>query len=83
VQTTKESIDRTELEAKVKAVPGGGTESDRHVPLRDTYHSAMGPGLAKQLGYPARLLDAVPSGAVESFAGVGYFFDLASAASAD
>src|SRR5918994_845847 len=29
------------------------------------------------LGYPADVLDRIPSGASESFAGVGYFFDLA------
>src|SRR5512133_1909875 len=37
----------------------------------------MGRPLAERLGYPSELLDAVPSGAIESFAGVGYFFDLA------
>jgi arsenite methyltransferase len=37
----------------------------------------MGRKLAERLGYPSELLDAVPPGAVESFAGVGYFFDLA------
>lgn len=42
-----------------------------------TYHFEMGRDLAERLGYPAGLLDRVPAGAVESFAGVGYFFDLA------
>jgi arsenite methyltransferase len=72
MDTTTVAFDRGELEDKVKQVyravaqnPGG------------TYHFKMGRGLAEQLGYPSRLLDAVPSGAVESFAGVGYFFDLA------
>ena len=37
----------------------------------------MGRPLAKRLGYPADVLDRIPDGAIESFAGVGYFFDLA------
>jgi arsenite methyltransferase len=41
------------------------------------FHFEMGRPLAERLGYPSELLDAVPTGAVESFAGVGYFFDLA------
>lgn len=41
------------------------------------FHFEMGRGLAERLGYPSELLDAVPAGALESFAGVGYFFDLA------
>jgi SAM-dependent methyltransferase len=40
------------------------------------YHFELGRALAERLGYPAGQLDAVPAGAVESFAGVGYFFDL-------
>jgi arsenite methyltransferase len=41
------------------------------------YHFEMGRALALRLGYPAELLDQVPAEAVESFAGVGYFLDLA------
>jgi ubiquinone/menaquinone biosynthesis C-methylase UbiE len=41
------------------------------------YHFETGRGLAVRLGYPADLLDRVPPEAVESFAGVGWFFDLA------
>jgi ubiquinone/menaquinone biosynthesis C-methylase UbiE len=37
----------------------------------------MGRALAQRLGYPDALLAAIPAEAVESFAGVGYFFDLA------
>jgi ubiquinone/menaquinone biosynthesis C-methylase UbiE len=37
----------------------------------------MGRPLAERLGYPADLLDKVPADAVESFAGVGYYLDLA------
>jgi SAM-dependent methyltransferase len=69
MQTT---VDTQELEAKVK-------DMYRHVaeqPKGD-YHFELGRGLAEQLGYPSDALDEIPEGAVESFAGVGYFFDLA------
>jgi arsenite methyltransferase len=40
------------------------------------YHFEMGRPLAERLGYPVDVLDRLPPGSVESFAGVGYFFDL-------
>jgi arsenite methyltransferase len=66
------SVDTFELEAKVK-------EMYRHVAEepRGKYHFEMGHPLAERLGYPADVLDRIPDGAIESFAGVGYFFDLA------
>jgi arsenite methyltransferase len=42
-----------------------------------TYHFETGRALALRLGYPADELDALPAGAVDSFAGVGHFLDLA------
>lgn len=42
-----------------------------------TFHFELGRSVAERLGYPPAALDAIPAGAVESFAGVGYFFDLA------
>ena len=66
------TVDTDELEAKVK-------DMYRHVaeePEGD-YHFELGRGLAIQLGYPSEVLGHVPEGASESFAGVGYFFDLA------
>ena len=66
------TVDTRELETKVKTMY-------RHVaeePGGD-YHFELGRGLAERLGYPAEVLDRVPEGAIESFAGVGYFFDLA------
>lgn len=66
------TVDTQELEAKVK-------EMYRHVaeePHGD-YHFELGRPLAERLGYPTETLDRIPAGAVESFAGVGYFFDLA------
>ncbi|HEU4940580.1 MAG TPA: methyltransferase domain-containing protein [Candidatus Eisenbacteria bacterium] len=41
------------------------------------YHFEMGRPLAERLGYPPDMLARIPRGAIESFAGVGYFFDLA------
>jgi arsenite methyltransferase len=66
------AVDTRELEAKVK-------DMYRHVaeePQGD-YHFELGRPLAERLGYPPDTLDRVPDGACESFAGVGYFFDLA------
>ena len=65
-------VDVAELEARVK-------DMYRHVaeePGAD-YHFELGRSLAERLGYPAEILDRIPQGAIESFAGVGYFFDLA------
>lgn len=65
-------VDALDLERRVKEVY-------RQVAQRpqDTYHFEMGRALAERLGYPADLLDRVPASAVESFAGVGYYLDLA------
>jgi SAM-dependent methyltransferase len=41
------------------------------------FHFEMGREMALRLGYDRELLDAIPAAAVESFAGVGHFFDLA------
>lgn len=41
------------------------------------YHFEMGRKLAERLGYPAPVLDQVPQEAIDSFAGVGYYFDFA------
>ncbi len=65
-------VDSDELTAKVK-------QMYRHVAENPgaSYHFEVGRPLALRLGYSADVLDHVPGGAVESFAGVGYFFDLA------
>jgi arsenite methyltransferase len=41
------------------------------------FHFEMGRALAERLGYPSADLDRIPAEAIESFAGVGYYFDLA------
>lgn len=41
------------------------------------YHFEMGRNLSERLGYPNITLDRIPKEAIDSFAGVGYYFDLA------
>lgn len=41
------------------------------------FHFEMGRALAERLGYDPAELDRLPAEAIESFAGVGYYFDLA------
>lgn len=66
------AVDTRELEAKVR-------DMYRHVAEepQGKYHFELGRPLADRLGYTAEVLDQVPAGAIESFAGVGFFFDLA------
>ncbi|TDD26300.1 methyltransferase domain-containing protein [Kribbella turkmenica] len=66
------AVDLVALETKVK-------ETYRLVAEQPygTYHFEMGRSLAERLGYDGDLLDRVPRGAVDSFAGVGYVFGLA------
>jgi ubiquinone/menaquinone biosynthesis C-methylase UbiE len=66
------TVNAAELEAKVKDMYRQVAEQ----PHGD-YHFEMGRVLAERLGYPADLLDRIPAQAIESFAGVGYFADLA------
>jgi arsenite methyltransferase len=70
--STAAQPDLQELELKVK-------DMYRHVAQEPggSYHFELGRRLAERLGYPADVLDRIPAGATESFAGVGYFFDLA------
>jgi ubiquinone/menaquinone biosynthesis C-methylase UbiE len=67
-----EALDTEDLEAQVK-------DMYRHVATepQGDYHFELGRSLAERLGYPAEDLDRIPAEAIESFAGVGYFFDLA------
>jgi arsenite methyltransferase len=71
-QNMEASVDTQELEAKVK-------DMYRHVANEPEgkYHFELGRPLAERLGYPVDILDRIPTQAIESFAGVGYFFDLA------
>lgn len=69
---TKTTVDVDDLHARVKRMY---RDVALH-PERD-YHFETGRALAERLGYAADELDAIPAGAVDSFAGVGYFLDLA------
>src|SRR5829696_3787644 len=66
------SVDVADPEAKVQQIYRQAAEQPHA-----SYHFEMGRALAQRLGYPDALLAAIPAEAVESFAGVGYFFDLA------
>jgi len=70
--TAAPPINTDELEQQVKNMY-------REVALHpeQEYHFAMGRSLAEKLGYTMIDLDRIPSSAIESFAGVGYFFDWA------
>jgi ubiquinone/menaquinone biosynthesis C-methylase UbiE len=70
--TTNTSIDSKELESKVKAMYRDVAENPH-----GEFHFEMGRALAERLGYSPADLDRVPTEAVESFAGVGYYFHLA------
>lgn len=70
-QTTGQ-LDVEELRGKVRRM----YELVAREPQGD-FHFEMGRGLAERLGYRSDDLDRIPAAAVESFAGVGYYFDLA------
>lgn len=65
-------LDTTELEQRVKRM----YEEVALEPERE-FHFETGRPLAERLGYPPADLDAIPAAAIDSFAGVGHFFDLA------
>jgi SAM-dependent methyltransferase len=69
---TTRRLDTADLEDRVKAM----YEEVALTPERE-FHFETGRDLAERLGYPAADLDAIPGEAIESFAGVGYFLDLA------
>jgi len=65
-------LDTDELTSRVQAMYTQVADDPDH-----EFHFETGRALALRLGYPLAQLDAVPAGALESFAGVGYFLDLA------
>lgn len=72
MNTQAHTLDTADLESQVKAM----YEEVALAPERG-FHFETGRTLADHLGYPAQDLDAIPAAAIESFAGVGYFLDLA------
>ncbi|HEY3527801.1 MAG TPA: methyltransferase domain-containing protein [Nocardioides sp.] len=76
--TVTRRLDTADLEARVKSMYElVALEPDQ------PFHFETGRGLAEHLGYPVAGLDAIPAEAIASFAGVGYFLDLADLASGE
>jgi SAM-dependent methyltransferase len=72
MSTTTRTLDTQELEQRVKEMYREVAET----PEKE-FHFETGRPLAERLGYPVAELDAIPAAAVDSFAGVGYYLDLA------
>jgi arsenite methyltransferase len=70
--TPTRTLDTQELEQRVK---GMYEEVARHPDA--AFHFETGRALAERLGYPGETLDRIPAPAIDSFAGVGHFLDLA------
>ena len=68
----KTQLNTAELEQKVKEMYSEVARNPH-----GKFHFEMGRVLAERLGYPGADLDRIPTGSVDSFAGVGYYFDLA------
>lgn len=71
-QAVERTIDRLDLEAKVK-------EMYRRVARepRGRFPFETGRAVAERLGYPSAELDRIPAEAVDAFSGAGYHMDLA------
>jgi len=67
-----QTVDTRDLERRVQEMYREVAEE----PFKE-FHFETGRALAERLGYPSAELDAIPAEAIESFAGVGYYFDLA------
>jgi arsenite methyltransferase len=72
MSTETHGLDTTELERRVKRM----YEEVALEPERE-FHFETGRPLAERLGYRPADLDRIPAAAIDSFAGVGYFLDLA------
>jgi arsenite methyltransferase len=69
---TPTKVDAVDLEQRVKSRYKAVAENPH-----DEFHFEMGRAMAERLGYPADALDYIPSAAIDSFAGVGYYFHYA------
>lgn len=70
--TSSNALDTHDLERRVKQMYEEVAVSPEH-----EFHFETGRRLAQRLGYPSAALERIPAEAIESFAGVGYFLDLA------
>ena len=66
------SLDTEKLEREVKSMYGDVADS-----TDGEFHFETGRDLAERLGYDSETLAYVPDEAINSFAGVGYYFDMA------
>jgi SAM-dependent methyltransferase len=69
---SQQQLNTTELEHKVKDMYRDVAQHPE-----GEFHFEMGRALAERLGYAPEYLDRIPAAAIESFAGVGYYFHLA------
>jgi arsenite methyltransferase len=65
-------VNADDLEQKVKAMYKDVAEKPK-----EDFHFEMGREMAERLGYPGETLNTVPAEAIDSFAGVGYYFHYA------
>jgi arsenite methyltransferase len=72
MSTDTQTLDTLDLERRVKEMYREVAEE----PFKE-FHFETGRALAERLGYPGEELDAIPAEAIDSFAGVGYYFELA------
>jgi arsenite methyltransferase len=72
MSTAARTLDTHELEQRVKQM----YQEVALEPERE-FHFETGRALAERLGYPPDDLDRIPAAAIDSFAGVGHFLDLA------
>jgi ubiquinone/menaquinone biosynthesis C-methylase UbiE len=70
--TAPNKVNTLDLEQKVKKM-----YQEVALNPHGEFHFEMGRGLAEKLGYEKDDLDKIPAAAIESFAGVGYYFDMA------
>jgi arsenite methyltransferase len=73
--TTQRQLDTGDLTERVK-----GMYQEVALHPDHEFHFETGRALAERLGYPVTDLDRIPAAAVDSFAGVGHFLDLAAIA---
>jgi arsenite methyltransferase len=78
MSTIARQLDTSELEQRVKRMYQEVALEPEH-----EFHFETGRALAERLGYPGEDLDRIPAEALQPFAGVGYFLDLAAIASGD
>src|SRR5690348_12088221 len=76
--TTTQALDTADLTKRVKDMYEEVALHPEH-----EFHFETGRPLAEHLGYPSADLDRIPAAAIDSFAGVGYFMDLAALGPSD